>query len=195
MTPTSSLNLVVVTAVRVLPLPRPLPLAAPAGPYWPHPTSSARAPAVAAFGHQTTPPRPPVAVLRHPGAPLPPAAIGLRPRARSTRRARASAALTAAPLPRPLLPPSAPVPCAVAIPVLRPVGARRAPPWSPTPLLRRSAGSARPCGAPERAGAGHRCARARSGDNRAAMRPKTARPPGANDMGPHPQNGFIKKKN
>ena len=90
---------VAVTTIRVLPLPRPLPLAASAGPYWPHATSSARAPAVAAFGHQTTPPRPPVAVLRHPRAPIPPAAIVLRPRARSTRRARASAALTAAPPP------------------------------------------------------------------------------------------------
>ena len=117
-------------------------------------------------------------------APRGPPVAALRPRRRRPLAA-AAAPVEAAPLPSPLLPPSAPVPCAVAIPVLRPVGARRAPPWSPTPLLRRSAGSARPCGAPERAGAGHRCARARSGDNRAAMRPKTARPLGPQTCGAH----------
>ena len=125
--------------------------------------------------------------------PAAPPVAALRPRRRRPLAA-AAAPVEAAPLPSPLLPPSAPVPCAVAIPVLRPVGARRAPPWSPTPLLRRSAGSARPCGAPERAGAGHRCARARSGDNRAAMRPKTARPPGANDMGAPAPERFNKKR-
>ena len=126
--------------------------------------------------------------------PAGPPVAALRPRRRRPLAA-AAAPVEAAPLPSPLLPPSAPVPCAVAILVLRPVGARRAPPWSPTPLLRRSAGSARPCGAPERAGAGHRCARARSGDNRAAMRPKTARPPGANDMGaPRPERFYKKKR-